>query len=135
MTAVLTTRTPCPPYCDAGPDGGVFCGGGENHIPGWPVGLPDEGDPVVAEDGTVVTVGITDVGGGELRLSLILRHPDREVHLPLSDDAAFDLQYVLAVARVRLSRYDDDRPTLMSVTDECTARDWHASQAAMGVPA
>lgn len=135
MTAALTTRTPCPPYCDAGPDGGVFCGGGDHHVPGWPVGLPDEGDPVVAEDGTVVTVGITDVGEGELRLSLILRSPDRVVHLPLSDNAAFDLQYALALARVRLTRYGDERPTLMSVTGEQASRDWHASQAAIGVPA
>ena len=138
MTAVLGIDAPCPPWCDAEPgqDGGVFCGGWEKHVPGWPVGLPCETDPTVAEDGTVVTVGVTDVGGGELRLSLILRQPSGDVvHVPLSEDAAFELQHNLALSRMWQSRYDDFRPVDLSITNEQIARDRDAQRAKTGAAA
>ncbi|GAA1550493.1 hypothetical protein GCM10009827_083950 [Dactylosporangium maewongense] len=129
------SKAPCPPYCDATPDGGMFCGGGDKHVPGWPVGLPAEGDPIVAEDGTVVTVAITDVGGGELRLSLILRQYGREVHLPLSGLAALDLQEGLDLGRDRLSRFAEGSVTRMSADELRAAYDWRASRVPVGATA
>lgn len=118
MTATTTTAL-CPPFCDAAPAGGVECGGGALHRPGWPVGVPFVDDPaVVANDGTTIRVGITDVGGGDLVLSLIIRAGDRETVAPLSPEAAFWLHDNIAHGRARMSRWGDDSPVSQSILQQ-----------------
>jgi hypothetical protein len=78
----------CPPYCDGGPDGGIHCGGGANHKPGWPDGLPYEQDVIVGEDGTTLSPSVTRWPDGRMQVSLIIRWDGEERTVWLSEKAA-----------------------------------------------
>lgn len=79
----------CPPWCDGNPDGGIWCGGGDNHRPGWPDGEPYAHETVHGADGSTLNVTATRRPGAGISVALVVCPPTGgRVEVPLSEKEA-----------------------------------------------